>query len=122
MLDDFPSMANERQRREMHCGWLEEEDWIFPIVLPHRVVGGRQSMGISGVEYTEDICPGWTVRQPLVEEIAQAYVAFEKGGLASMFPDVADCVAEGVLELSRSFAEFEQRRMAIMDEEAKTRG
>lgn len=116
-------MHDERTRREMHCGWLEEEEWLFPLKLPYgRVIGGSVRLGVSGVEYDGDVCPGWVVRQPLVEEIAQAYVAFEKGNLDSIFPDVADCVAEGVLEMSRSFAEFEQRRMAIMEEESKTRG
>lgn len=123
----MPPERDYAQRREMHCGLIPDEEWIYPIRLPSRQVGQRFRDGFllpgpSPVEWTEDICPGWAVRQPLIEEIAQASVAFEKGSLAAMFPDLADCVAEGVLIAWQARQEFDQADMRARAEENPANG
>lgn len=101
-----PRELDEYVRREMHCGFLARAVWVGP--KPRHIppmVGGA-----SYDTYGADVCPGWLVRQPLIEDISKAHRASEKGELATFFPDPPNVIVEGVLELGRAFDAFLDRK------------
>lgn len=81
----------------MHCGYLDRSEWT-----------GEDPAGHFGDEpYNLDVCPGWIVRQPAVEELTQAYVALEKGELDTVFPDPGNVVVEGALVCAQAMNRFQ---------------
>lgn len=130
----LPPKTNE-QRRYMHCGYLEESEWLTAspgdgnLRVP-RVVGA--GVDAPGAEWqTEDkdtgltdpnVCPGSCVRQLYVIDVCRAYKAFDKGALEALYPDIPNSVAEGVQELSRAFDEFTRQRMTESVRKAERNG
>lgn len=119
-------------RRYMHCGWIDERDWLTARPgdsnprVPRVIGAGIDEAGVEWAkphpdtgELSPDVCPGWAVRQPLITEICQAYKAFDKGAMESLFPNVAHAVAEGVMELSRTFDEFGRQKITASGKRAE---
>jgi hypothetical protein len=114
-------------RRYMHCGWLKEREWLDAPprdprgrLRPPRVIGA--GLDEPGVDWGADVCPGWAVRQPLIIECCQAHKAFDKGAMDAFFPDVAHCVAEGVMELSRTFDEYSRQKLTAASKRNERNG
>lgn len=53
-------------------------------------------------DYTLDVCPGYIARLPMVNEVASAWKAFEKGNWESFYPDAPNYLCEGVLILDNA--------------------
>lgn len=75
-------------KRAWHCGWMDESEWMAgrPEVPTH----------FGDEKYEENVCPGWLIAQPLVQEIAMAHRSFEKGNWDAMYPQAANALCEGV--------------------------
>lgn len=116
---------SDTDRERMHCGFIDASNWREPMILqphPNRILPTNRICKRSefeGVEWTEDVCPGWAVRQPLIAEIAQAYQAYDKGELSTMFPDPSNVLTEGVLEMQNAVATYEQVRTSELSKKAE---
>ena len=71
---------------------MPKEQWTTS-QLPKRV--GNETWDL-------DVCPGYTSRLPMVEEVASAWKAFDKGCWESFYPDASHCMCEGVLLLDNA--------------------
>lgn len=120
----------DRDRERMHCGFLDAREWREPMILqPHpgrvlhtNMVCAKPDGDFEGVEWTEDVCPGWAVRQAQVVEIAQAYQAYDKGELQSAFPEPSNVLIEGVLEMQNAIATYDRVRTTEMRKRAERNG
>lgn len=84
---------SRRVRLGMHCGFLPREEWR----------PGRDGLPVmmGGEPYTEDACPGWLVRQPEVNDAAEAFEALEAGILQRFDPRGSRVVTLAALLMRR---------------------
>lgn len=78
MADGEPFSRHPTARRELHCGWLEPDEWL-PKPGPFIQVGH--------VKYDGDPCPGWFKEQPFMDEAVQAATALKENYLQHLYPD-----------------------------------
>jgi len=64
--------------------------------------------------YEVDVCPGWLVRQPAVQDGAEAYSALEKGALDRYDPDGLNVIWEMAVIAQRSFNLYSAERQRII--------
>ena len=65
---------------------MDEAEWLGE---------GFQGRVFGDLVYDHRRCPGWLQEQALVQEIAEAFDAYAKGELATVFPNPANIVVEG---------------------------
>lgn len=122
---------SEEDRRYLHCGWMSRRDWL---TAPPGLNRPRVPATVSGVgdganvilkwaelnkdtgESFPDVCPGWAVRQPLINEICKAHASFAAGAFGACYPNPSNVLVEGVLEMKRSFDEYSRQLMAQLKE------
>lgn len=92
----------------MLCGWMEPSEWAPSLFA-------ESPFDIDNAPYSPPICPGWTLRQPLIAEIAEAWRVYEKGCLDTFFPDPAHVLLEGVLILDASITAHNRKERETRD-------
>lgn len=101
-----PSVAptSRRVRLAMHCGYLPRPEWK----------PGRSGLPpvLNGEPYTEDVCPGWLVRQPEIAEAGEAYEALEAGILQRLDPRNSRVITLAALAMRRSVNRFQLNNAA----------
>jgi hypothetical protein len=88
---------------------MPEADWAPESTLP-------PSFGPNA--YSVDVCPGYLVRLPVVQECVQAYVALQAGALQVGFPRIAQEIWDGVMALRSA---FETRKVERIREDRNNR-
>jgi hypothetical protein len=91
-------------RAGMHCGYMPRTEWTADRDgLPTQ---------IGPDKYEVNICPGWLVRQPAVQDGARAWTAWSKSALPSFDPRglaiVYDCVE--IFDRSMNLMQAERQR------------
>lgn len=76
----------------MLCGYISEDE-RGPSIFE------GSPFDIDGTPYSPPICPGWTIRQPLVREVVEAWNALDRGVFEVVCPDPANVIVEGVFLL-----------------------
>lgn len=69
--------------------------------------------------YDVEICPGWLVRQPAVEDGSWACSALEKGALELFDPDGLNVVWEMALIAQRAMNLYQAERQKILSDRLK---
>jgi hypothetical protein len=88
----------------MHCGFMDRSEWE----------PGMKGVPPLGPGPHADVCPGWLVRLPMVEDGARAYAARRDGILHLYDPDGLAIVYELAEIAARSFAIYENERLEEM--------
>ena len=65
---------------------MDESEWLGE---------GMQGRVFGDHVYAERKCPAWYQEQPLILELSEAYDAYDKGELTTVFPNPANIVVEG---------------------------
>lgn len=89
-------------RRSWHCGYLERGEWSEPYEGPTH---------LAGEPFELEVCPGWLVRQDPVIEASQAAAAFDKGELATFFPDPPNGLVDAALAAAQSFNAYQSAKI-----------
>lgn len=96
-----PALAptSRRVRLAMHCGFLPRAEWKK----------GRSGLPpiMNGEPYTEDVCPGYLVRQPELADACEAFDALESGILDRLDPRGSRVVTLAALAVKRSFSRWQ---------------
>jgi hypothetical protein len=85
-----------------HCGYIDESEWSEK-QLPNGIGDPRNIVSLKDV----DVCPGYLVRHPAVQQAQEAGAALEKRSLDIYYPELENVILESAMLYASVWSAYE---------------